>query len=153
MAYRNTYRCTRCGHDWSYVWPDQRQDDCPNCGARHMAPQTSETVELSKRKTIAMLNDSFRRTFSGGKVLMTCGVAELPDMVKAQAMCMVAAHKAFTDGNDPHGEHDFGSFELCSRKFFWKIDYYDRDERYGSEDPSDPAQTTRVLTVMLASEY
>lgn len=21
--------------------------------------------------------------------------------------------------NDPHGEHDFGSFELGGRKFFW----------------------------------
>jgi hypothetical protein len=51
-----------------------------------------------------------------------------------------------------HGEHDFGSFELCGRRFFWKIDY-ERAMKYGSEDPSDPAQTTRVLTVMLADEY
>lgn len=27
------------------------------------------------------LNDAFRRTFSGGRIMMTCGVAELPDMV------------------------------------------------------------------------
>ena len=46
-----------------------------------------------------------------------------------------------------------GSFELCGRKFFWKIDYYDRAMEHGSENPTDPEQTTRVMTVMLASEY
>ncbi len=84
---------------------------------------------------------------------MTAGVNELPDMVKAAALVMVNEFDEFSDGNDPHGEHDFGSFELCSRKFFWKIDYYDRACEFGSEDPADPTKTTRVLTLMLASEY
>jgi hypothetical protein len=94
------------------------------------------------------LNDAFRRTFSGGNVVMTAGVNELPDMVKAEALKRAATFDDFNEDNDPHGEHDFGSFELCGRRFFWKIDYYDPDLKYGSEDPSDPAQTTRVLTVM-----
>ena len=102
---------------------------------------------------IALLNDAFRRTFSGGKVTMTAGVYALPDMVKAAALQKAATFDQFNEDNDPHGEHDFGSFELCGRKFFWKIDYYDRAMEYGSEDPSDPEQTTRVMTVMLASEY
>jgi hypothetical protein len=99
------------------------------------------------------LNDAFRRTFAGGKVMMTCGVAELPDMVRANALQLVSAFAQFTEDNDPRGEHDFGSFNLVNRKFFWKIDYYDERCEFGSEDPSDPKQTTRVLTLMLASEY
>jgi len=102
---------------------------------------------------IALLNDAFRRTFAGGKVTMSSGVYALPDMVKAAALQKAATFDAFTPDNDPYGEHDFGSFELCNRKFFWKIEYYDRAMEYGSEDPSDPAKTTRVMTVMLASEY
>lgn len=102
---------------------------------------------------IALLNDAFRKSFSGGKVMMTAGVDALPDMVKCAALHEVATFNAFSEDNDPYGEHDFGSFELCSRKFFWKIDYYDRELKYGSEDPANPDETTRVLTIMLASEY
>ena len=46
-----------------------------------------------------------------------------------------------------------GSFELCNRRFFWKIDCYDERGEYGSEDPADPQKTTRILTIMLASKY
>src|SRR6266566_8334781 len=99
------------------------------------------------------LNDIFRRSFSGGRVMMTCGVVALPDVVKAKALQLVATFDQFTEDNDPHGEHDFGSFELVNRKFFWKIDWYDAGCEFGSEDPSDPKQTTRVLALMLASEY
>ena len=102
---------------------------------------------------IALLNDTFRRTFRGGKVMMTSGVDELPDCVKAEALRQVATFSEFTPDNDPHGEHDFGSFTLVGRKFFWKIDYYDKEMQHGSDNPSDPDVTTRVLTLMLAEEY
>jgi Protein of unknown function (DUF3768) len=109
--------------------------------------------QTAKTARIRELNDAFRRSFSGGNVVMTAGVDALPDMVKAEALKQAATFDDFTEDNDPHGEHDFGSFELCGRKFFWKIDYYDRAMEHGSENPSDPEQTTRVMTVMLASEY
>jgi Protein of unknown function (DUF3768) len=102
---------------------------------------------------IRELNDAFRSTFRGGKVMMTSGVDELPDCVKAEALVQVAKFSEFTADNNPHGEHDFGSFTLVGRKFFWKIDYYDKELRFCSEDPSDPGCTTRVLTLMLAEEY
>ena len=102
---------------------------------------------------IALLNDAFRTTLSGGTVLLTAGVHELPDMVKAAAIRRVATFDAFMEDNDPYGEHDFGSFDLCGRRFFWKIDYFDERGEFGSEDPAAPEKTTRILTIMLASEY
>ena len=96
---------------------------------------------------IALLNDAFRRTFAGGKVTMTAGVYALPDMVKATALQKAATFDAFTEDNDTYGEHDFGSFELCGRKFFWKIEYYDRDMQYGSEATLRACSVRDVLTV------
>ena len=61
--------------------------------------------------------------------------------------------KAFSAGNDPHGEHDFGNFEVEGENYFFKIDYYSPDLEGGSEDPADPKKTTRVLTIMRAEEY
>ena len=94
--------------------------------------QTANTARIRD------LNDAFRRTFAGGNVVMTAGVDALPDMVKAAALQKAATFDEFSEDNDPYGEHDFGSFELCGRKFFWKIEYYDRAMEHGSEDPSDP---------------
>ena len=65
----------------------------------------------------------------------------------------MAKFSEFSADNDPHDEHDFGSFDLVGRKFFWKIDCYDKELLNGSEDPGDPERTTRVLTLMLACEY
>ena len=103
--------------------------------------------------TIRALNDAFRRSFVGGRVLMTAGVAALPETSQAAVLQHVRAFEAFSAENDPHGDHDFGSFEFAGSKFFFKIDYYDATMEFGSEDPADPSKTTRVLTIMLASEY
>jgi hypothetical protein len=102
---------------------------------------------------IRALNDAFRRSLTGGKVMMTAGIAALTAAMQAKVLNEVRTFDAFTAENDPHGEHDFGSFEVDGRKIFWKIDYYDARMEFGSEDPADPEKTTRVLTIMLASEY
>jgi hypothetical protein len=101
---------------------------------------------------IRELNDRFRTTMQGGMVLVTTGVDMLPSDVKAMVIRRVATFSNFNEDNDPHQEHDFGSFELAGRKIFFKIDAYDADMQFGSEDPADPAKTTRVLTIMLAEE-
>ena len=75
-----------------------------------------------------------------------------PELV-TQVHERVRTFAAFSRENDPHGEHDFGSFELEGRKIFWKIEYYNPALDGGSEDPADSGKTTRVLTIMLAEEY
>jgi hypothetical protein len=101
------------------------------------------------------LNDAFRKTLdpSLGRMMLTAGVDAMPSDVRAMAIRKVATFDTFDADNDPHREHDFGSFELAGDKFFWKIDYYDPGLEHGSEDPADPSKTTRVLTLMLAAEY
>ncbi len=108
---------------------------------------------LSKSDRIRVLNDNFRSTFVGGQVVMTQGVAELPLDTKARVLLAVQSFSNFTKDNDPHGEHDFGSFIVAGETYFFKIDYYALDMQCGSEDPADPNVTTRVLTIMCADEY
>ena len=102
---------------------------------------------------IRLLNDILRETMMGGQVVFTQGVQSLPTDQIAAAMRKVREFKAFTKDNDPHGEHDFGTFNVHGQKLFWKIDCYDKSMQHGSDDPSDIGKTTRVLTIMLASEY
>jgi hypothetical protein len=108
---------------------------------------------LKRSHRIRLLNDLFRTTFMGGQVVMTAGVAALPLDLKAHLILQVQSFTNFNADNDPHGEHDFGSFELAGENYFFKLDYYSPDMDGGSEDPADPAKTTRVLTIMRADEY
>jgi hypothetical protein len=104
--------------------------------------------------TVKELNDAFRTTLDQnlGKVVMTSGVASLTDK-QIEIYQKVKSFNDFNEDNDPHGEHDFGMFDIGRERFFWKIDYYDENLEYGSEDPADSSKTTRVLTIMLAEEY
>lgn len=86
-------------------------------------------------------------------MFLTQGVCTLGSDLLPQIVIEVAQFEAFTPDNDPYGEHDFGAIEISGHRIFWKIDYYDSDMRNASPDPADPSVTTRVLTVMLASEY
>jgi hypothetical protein len=106
--------------------------------------------ELSERQLIVdnlnrnaisnvWINDRFRTTGRGGHLVLTAGVSALEAEQVRAAVDAVRAFDQFDD--DPYGEHDFGAVDGGGgEKLFRKIDY-------------DPAKTTRVLTIMLASEY
>jgi len=83
----------------------------------------------------------------------TMGVITRGEIFHLKAMEAVRSFDHFDEDNDPYGEHEFGSVEIDGQTVFWKIDLYAPDLKHGSSHPSDPEQTHRVLTVMLASEY
>ncbi len=102
---------------------------------------------------VKTLNDNFRQTFTGGRVMLTTGINAKSQDDIAKILSKVRQFNHFTKANDPYNEHDFGSFDYKAEKIFWKIDYYDKNYQYLSENPSNPNITNRVMTIMLASEY
>lgn len=102
---------------------------------------------------IRELNDQFRSTLNGGRILLTPGVSALSSEQSVELLTAVKTFDNFTEDNDPYAEHDFGSIKMHGTKYFWKIDYYDPTLTHGSEDAADSSKTVRVLTVMLAEEY
>lgn len=105
---------------------------------------------------IAELNDNLRKhMWSPGhnKIVLTRGVCSLPLIEQMLLLKQVKDFNDFTPDNNHWGEHDFGKIVHNNTNYFWKIDYYDNNCEFGSEDPSNPDITTRVLTIMRADEY
>ena len=102
---------------------------------------------------IAALNDRARQRLDHCRWILTQGVLSCDPLTVAELLIAVEDFDNFTAHNDPYAEHDFGAVKLNGNTFFWKFDYFDLDLQMHSPDPSDPAVTARVLTVMLAEEY
>ena len=102
---------------------------------------------------IATLNDNFRRSFINGEVLLSAGIVAMSSEDKANIISLVQNFDDFNEVNDPYKEHDFGSFDYKGNKIFAKIDYYDLNYEFMSENPANPTITNRVMTIMLAEEY
>jgi hypothetical protein len=119
--------------------------------------QTKETTVNITTDTdtdrIRKLNDSLRQDLSSGYAVITPGVAALGQAAVDRIVKTIQVFDDFCHANDPHEEHDFGSFEVDGHNIFFKIDYYDKAMSMHSPDAADPTVTTRVITIMLANEY
>jgi Protein of unknown function (DUF3768) len=107
----------------------------------------------TRTERIRAFNDELRQYLLGGLAVITPGVAALGQQAIERIVKTIAVFDDFCHANDPHEEHDFGSFEADGQTIFFKIDYYDKNLTYHSPDPSDPSVTERVITIMLAEEY
>lgn len=127
----------------------------PDCGGgetlKRLIKAEKEEGESSSPQDIAMKNDLFREAmgvgFPRGQVVMTRGVASLPEMKLFEVLNTVRTFSDFNEDNDPYREHDFGAFEVDGERYFFKFDYYDRNFEYFQKDGN------RVLTIMRAEEY
>ena len=109
-------------------------------------------IETTTEK-IRALNDELRQHLIGGVAVITPGIAALGQAAVERIAKTIAVYDEFCHANDPHGEHDFGSFEAEGRTIYFKIDYFEKSLTHHSPDPADPTVTERVLTIMLAEEY
>lgn len=126
--------CDPCGRETRFRWISQAE---------------------FRRRQIRALNNALRRGQAGphDRIVITTGIQALGRAAINQVVAAVANFTAFTPEDDPHQEYDFGVLELAGHRIYFKIDYYDPELAGGSTDPTDPEQTARVLTIMLASEY
>lgn len=105
------------------------------------------------RARVRALNDQLRRHLTGGRAVMTPGIAALGSEAVQRLVQTIAVFDDFCTANDPHDEHDFGAFNYEGVEVFFKIDYFDKDLNFHSPDPADPSVTERIITLMLAEEY
>ncbi len=64
--------------------------------------------ENANAAKIRALNDQFRKTGRGGRVMLTHGIQALGQKAVQDIIAKIAAFDAFTVDNDPWDEHDFG---------------------------------------------
>ncbi len=114
----------------------------------------------AKTDRIRALNDDLRKNLATGIAVITPGIAALGQDAVERIVKTIAVFDDFCHANDPHQEHDFGSFNVEGETIFFKIDYYDCSLEYHSPDPEDPVgypardhfdARQRILSVMPSS--
>jgi Protein of unknown function (DUF3768) len=133
-------------------------------------PIASSATSREQTARIARLNDLARSAMGVAcTAVATVGFRSLPTSDQSRVRELIETFDAFDEDNDPHGERDFGCvYQLGDgcwtterprlrdderERVFWKLDYYDRQMQFASDDAANPAITRRVLTIMLSDEY
>ena len=116
------------------------------------------TSPKTRTERIAELNDRARQGLDRtARTVFTIGLLdELSDGSRAsdiiaQARIMKAMREC--DFGEDSPERDMAWFEVDGIRMMMKIDYFDADFEWGSEDPANAAETRRVITIMRPEDY
>jgi hypothetical protein len=71
--FRKHHACP-CGTNWWDEWDCLCNDRCPTCDAE-IEPDEDEAIQGAKSAKIRSLNDRFRKSLTGGRVVMTVPLA------------------------------------------------------------------------------
>ena len=105
------------------------------------------------KKAIALLNDRFRQgDRSLGEYQLSRQVLALPKSKQKQLYSMLQDFSDFNPQNDPTGERKSGEIIIDNSIYKWRIDYLDSSMTMLSDNPSDPNQTARILSLFRADE-
>lgn len=123
----------------------------------------------AQRRAIAQLNDQARSQLGEGCTLCaTAGFIELYAQDQNEIVELVKHYDAFDLGTNMYNERDFGVLfkrndgrwtpdtpdgDWSHGAVFWFISYLSKGDGGLSPAPWDEAQTERVLTLILPSEY
>lgn len=98
-------------------------------------------------------NDLLRKFAAGGEIACTNGIWNLPENVRDEICKAVREFDAFTEANDPYGEHDFGVVTVKGCRVFWKIDYHYVEVELQFIEGAPLDTEVPVMMIMLAEEY
>src|SRR6266850_6711133 len=100
-------------------------------------------MSITDTDRIRALNDDLRQHLLNGGAVITAGIAALGPEAVARLVQTIAVFDNFCHANDPHEEHDFGSFGFHGVDVLFKIDYFDKSLSFHSPNPADPTVTER----------
>lgn len=124
-----------------FCWQIQYEaggDPCNAATARKIIVKTAVEV-------IAELNDKFR---ANDAKLPADGNHVIEQMDEEWRTAVMQAIRNLDSVDD--AEHDFGAVNVNGKSLYWKIDYYDTELEYSSDEPCDDVLTERVLTIIPA---
>lgn len=118
----------------------------------------NNTAEIQR---IAEHNDLFRSQAGlpvcnppvPGWSCQTAGIDALTLDQRRTILARVRNYDDFIEDDDLPNARDYGAFTLPGAgKIFWRIEYYDPTLTKDSDDPANPENTSRVLTIKLMGE-